>query len=87
MLRRAKKSLRRAQHDGKRVRDKSDMHSPYWKFYCRARFARLFPFLKPGFHHVKRTLKPEPQAEVCYLNGGYNQSHDCCKILLSSGRT
>ena len=38
-----------------RVRDKSDMHSPYRKFYGRAPFARLVPFLKPGFHLVKRT--------------------------------
>ena len=36
-----------------RVRDKPDMHSPYRKFHGRALFARLLPFLKPGFHHEK----------------------------------
>ena len=38
-----------------RVMGKPDMHSPYRKFYGRAPFARLVPFLKPGFHLVKRT--------------------------------
>ena len=71
-----------------RVRDKPDMHSPYRKFHGRAPFARLLPFLKPGFHHVKRTLKSEPKAEACfYLNGGNNHAQDSCKILLISGRT
>ena len=30
-----------------RVRDKTDMHSPYRKFHGRPPFARLLPFLKP----------------------------------------
>ena len=71
-----------------RVRDKPDMYSPYRKFYGRPPFARLLPFLKPGFHHVRRAHKSEPKAEACfYLNGGNNHSADCCKILLMSGRT
>ena len=71
-----------------RVRDKPDMHSPYRKFHGRPPLSRLLPFLKPGFHHVRRTLKSEPKAEACfYLNGGNNHSADCCKILLMSGRT
>ena len=70
-----------------RVGDKPDMFSPYRKFHGRAPFARLLPFLKPGFHHVRRTLKSEPKAEACfYLNGGNHHSADCCKILLVSGR-
>ena len=70
-----------------RVGDKPDMLSPYRKFHGRAPFARLLPFLKPGFHHVRRTLKSEPKAEACfYLNGGNHHSADCCKILLVSGR-
>ena len=71
-----------------RVRDKPDMLSPYRTFNGRPPFARLLPFLKPGFHHVRRTLKSEPQAEACvYLNSGNNHSSDCCKILLISGCT
>ena len=71
-----------------RVTDKPGMHSPYRKFHGRPPFARLLPFLKPGFHHVRRTLKSEPKAEACfYLNGGNNHSANCCKILLLSGRT
>ena len=70
-----------------RVGDKPEMLSPYRKFHGRAPFARLLPFLKPGFHHVRRTLKSEPKAEACfYLNGGNHHSADCCKILLVSGR-
>ena len=70
-----------------RVGDKPDMFSPYRKFHGRAPFARLLPFLKPGFHHVRKTLKSEPKAEACfYLNGGNHHSADCCKILLVSGR-
>ena len=53
-----------------RVRDKPDMHSPNRTFHGRLPFARLLPFLKPGFHHVRRTRKSEPKAEACfYLNG------------------
>ena len=48
-----------------RVGDKPDMLPPYRKFHGRAPFARLLPFLKPGFHHVRRTLKSEPK--VCLL--------------------
>ena len=71
-----------------RVRDKPDMHSPYSKFHGRPPFARLLPFLKPGFHHVRRTLRSAPMAEACfYLNVGNNHSADCCKILLMSGCT
>ena len=70
-----------------RIRNKPDMRSPYRKFYGRAPFARLLPFLKPGFHHVRRTLKTEPKAEACYfLDGGNHHSADCSKILLVSGR-
>ena len=71
-----------------RVREKPDMHSQYRKFHGRAPFPRLLPFLKPGFHHVKRTMKSEPKAEAClYLNGGNNHWQDCRKILPSSGPT
>ena len=70
-----------------RVRDKPDMHSPYRKLHGRPPFARLLPFLKPGFHHVRRTLESELKAEACfYLNGGDNHSADCYNILLMSGR-
>ena len=63
------------------------MHSPYRRFYRKAPFARLLPFLKPGFHHVRRTLKAGPKAEACfYLDSGNHHSADCCKILLLSGR-
>ena len=47
-----------------RVSDKPDMLSPYQKLYGRAPFPRLLPFLKPGFHHVKRALKSEPKAQA-----------------------
>ena len=70
-----------------RVRDKPDMHSPYRRFYGRSPFARLLPFLKPGYHHVRRALKTGPKAEPCfYLNSGNHHSADCCKILLLSGQ-
>ena len=71
-----------------RGRGKPDMHSPYRKFHGRVPFSRLLPFLKPGFHHVKRALKSEPNVEACfYLNGDNNHVQDCCKILRPSGRT
>ena len=55
-----------------RVRDEWDMDSAYQTFHGRV---RLLPFLKPGFHHVKRTLTSEPMAEACfYLNGGNNHA-------------
>ena len=76
--------------DGKlaSVTDKLDMHTPYRKLHGRASFARLLPFVKPGSHHVKRTLKSEPKAKACfYLNGGNNHSQDRRKILISFGRT
>ena len=61
-----------------RLRDKPDMRSWYRKFYGRAPFARLFPFLQPGFHHaIRRTLKTEPKAETCF---GNHHSADCSKI-------
>ena len=64
------------------------MHSLYRRFHGRPPFARLLPFLKPGFHHVRRTRTSEPKEEACfYLNGGNNHSADCCKIVLMSGRT
>ena len=47
-----------------RVRDKQDTLSPYRTLHGRAPLARLLPFLKPGFHHVKRTLTSEPKAEA-----------------------
>ena len=71
-----------------RVMGKPDMHSPYRKFYGRAPLARLRPFLKSVFHHVKRALKSVLKAEACFhLNGGNIHAQDCCKILFSSGRT
>ena len=58
-----------------RVRDKPDMHSPYWNVHGRAPFARLLSFLKPGVHHVKRTPKSDPEVEAClYTNGGNNHA-------------
>ena len=70
-----------------RVSDRPGMLSPYQKLYGRAPLPRLLPFLKPGFHHVKRTLKSEPKAQVCFfLNSGSNHPRDCCKVLLVSGR-
>ena len=70
-----------------RVSDKPGMLSPYQKLYGRAPFPRLPPFLKPGFHHVKRALKSEPKAQVCFfLNSGSNHPRDCCKVLLVYGR-
>ena len=48
-----------------RVRDNPEMHSPCREFYGRAPFSRVLPFLKPGFHHVRRTLMTEPKAEGC----------------------
>ena len=70
-----------------RVRDKLDMRSTYRKFYGRAPFARLLPFLKPSVYHVRRTLKTEPKVEVCiHLTGGSHQSADCSTIMLVSGR-
>ena len=63
-----------------RVSDKPDMFSPYQKLYGRAPFPRLLPFLKPGFHHVKRALKSERKAQACFfLNSGSNHPRDCCK--------
>ena len=71
-----------------RVRDKPDTHSPYRNFHGGRRFARLLPFLKLGFYHVRRNLKTEPKAEACfYLNGGDNHWAGCCNILLMSWRT
>ena len=70
-----------------RVSDKPGMLSPYQKLYGRAPFPRLLPFLKPDFHHVKRALKSEPKAQVCFFfNSGSNHPRDCCKVLLVSGR-
>ena len=43
------------------VRDKPDMHLPYRKFHGRPPFARLLPFLKPGFHHVLIFLRFLPR--------------------------
>ena len=40
-----------------RVGDKPDKLSPYQTFHGRPPFPWLLPFLKPGFHHVRRTLK------------------------------
>ena len=69
-----------------RVSNKPDMLSPYQKLYGRAPFPRLLPFLKPGFHYVKRVLKSDPRAQACFLfNSGSNHSRDCCKVLLVSG--
>ena len=70
-----------------RVSDKPGMLSPCQKLYGRAPFPRLLPFLKPGFHLVKRALKSEPKTQVCFfLNSGSNRSRDSCKVLLVSGR-
>ena len=72
-----------------RVRDKPDMHSPYRRFYGRALFARLLPFLNPGFHHA-RTLKARPKGEArFYLNSRNHHSADCCKFCyrLTGSRT
>ena len=70
-----------------RVSDKPGMLSLYQTLYGRAPFPRLLPFLKPGFHHVKRALKSEPKAQVCFfLNSGSNYPRDRCKVLLVSGR-
>lgn len=52
-----------------RARDKPDMLPPHHKRYCRAPFPRLLPFLKPGFHHVSRTLKSEANAQACVSFG------------------
>ena len=58
-----------------RVGNKPGMYSPFRKFYGRPAFARLLPFLMPGFHHVRRTVQCEPKAKACfYLNGGNNHS-------------
>ena len=45
-----------------RVKETPDVHSPYRTFFGSALAARLFPFLKPGFHHVKKTLNSDPKA-------------------------
>ena len=69
-----------------RVSDKPDMLSPHQKLYGRAPFPRLLPFLKPGFHQVKRA-QSEPKTQACFfLNSGSNHPRDCCKVLLVSGR-
>ena len=74
-----------------RVSDRPGMLSPYQKLYGRAPFPRLLPFLKPGFYHVKRTLKSEPKAQVCFfLNSGNTHPSDCCKVFCvcpAAGRT
>ena len=48
-----------------RVGDKPEKHSPFRTFHGRTPFARLLPFLKPAFHHVKRTAKSEPTVDAC----------------------
>ena len=47
-----------------RVRDKPEIRSPYRTFHGRAPFARKLPCMKPGFHHVKRTLMPSPNRKL-----------------------
>ena len=60
-----------------RVSDKPDMLSPDQKLYGGALFPRLLPFLKTGFHHVKRALKSEPKAQArFFLNSGSNHPRD-----------
>ena len=55
-----------------RVSDRPDMPSP---------------FLKPGFHHVKRPRKSRQKAQACFfLGSGSNHSRDCCKVLHVSDR-
>lgn len=63
------------------VKDKPDM----FLSYGRASFARLLPFLKPGFHHVrKQKQKPQPKAQACfYLSSESNHAQECVKVLLS----
>ena len=62
-----------------RVKDKPDMLSPFQTFYGRAPFARVLPFLQPGFHHLRRSLNSGPKAELCfYLSSGSNHSQDGC---------
>ena len=47
-----------------RVRDKPDIRSPYRKFHGGPPFVRLLSFLKPGFYHVRRTLKSELKVQA-----------------------
>ena len=71
-----------------RVSDKPDIVSPFQKLYGRATFSRLLPFLKPGFHNLKRVLESEPKAKACFfLSSGRNHSVARCCWYPAAGRT
>ena len=65
-----------------KVSVKLDMLSPFLKLCGRAPIPRLLPFLKPGFHHVKRALESEPKKQACFfLSSGSNHPRDSCMVL------
>ena len=49
------------------VKNKTDMVSPLETFYGRPPFARVAPFLRPGFYHVRRTQTSEPNVELLFI--------------------
>ena len=67
-----------------RVDDKPAMMCSFEKFHGRPYRGPVLPYMMPGRHKVKRTVKSEPKGEPCfYLNSGNDHASDCCKIILS----